>query len=446
MGEKQVSECTPSIKENDAMPSSVNNFDIINVRVTHKTAHVPLLEAVSFKDKANAYTEMRLLDGTQESVLIQTCNRIELYLVSKNGDRTVKSAIQLLESRMPANNLQADKAIEYSVNREALNHLLRVTSGLESMVVGEDQVINQVWNAYLEAEKASASGPVLSLLFNRAVNVGRRVRRETGISKGAVSVGSAAVELAENLLENLNEKKILVMGAGETATLVAKAMARRCLSPIIIANRTHERARRLAEELGGKAVKFDKLNEVLVDADVVLCATSAPHYLLTKELLTQILPSRQNKNDLLVIDISNPRNVEEAVNELPCVELFSIDDLTSIAEQNKLERQKSMQEANEIVDQELVVLERAVKGDSVREIVSGLLSQVEQTRRKELNKALDMMGTMDDRKKRIISDLTNSVLKQAFLPAIESLRKAAENNDVKIIEAATSLFNFKTKK
>ena len=446
MGEKQVSECTPSIKENDTMHSSVNNFDIINVRVTHKTAHVPLLEAVSFKDKTNAYTEMRLLDGTQESVLIQTCNRIELYLVSKNGDRTVKSAIQLLESRMPANNLQADKAIEYSVNREALNHLLRITSGLESMVVGEDQVINQVWNAFLEAEKASASGPVLSLLFNRAVNVGRRVRRETGISKGAVSVGSASVELAENLLENLNEKKILVMGAGETATLVAKAMARRCLSPIIIANRTHERAQRLAEELGGKAVKFDKLNEVLVDADVVFCATSAPHYLLTKELLTQILSSRQNKNDLLVIDISNPRNVEEAVKDLPCVELFSIDDLTSIAEQNKLERQKSMQEANQIVDQELVELERAVKGDSVREIVSGLLSQVEQTRNKELNKALDMMGTIDDRKKHIISDLTSSVLKQTFLPVIESLRKAAENNDVKLIEAATSIFNFKTKK
>jgi glutamyl-tRNA reductase len=446
MGEKQVSECTPSIKENDTMHSSAKNFDIINVRVTHKTAHVPLLEAVSFKDKANAYTEMRLLDGAQESVLIQTCNRIELYLVSKNGDRTVKSAIQLLESRMPPNNLQADKAIEYSVNHEALNHLLRVTSGLESMVVGEDQVINQVWNAYLEAEKASASGPVLSLLFNRAVNVGRRVRRETGISKGAVSVGSAAVELAENLLENLNEKKILVMGAGETATLVAKAMARRCLSPIFIANRTHERAQRLAEELGGKAVKFDRLNEVLVDADIVLCATSAPHYLLTKDLLTKLLPSRQNKNALLVIDISNPRNVEEGIKELPTVELYSIDDLTSIAEQNKLERQKSMQEAKKIVDQELAMLERAVKGDSVREIVSELLTQVEQNRRKELNKALDMMGTIDDRKKRIINDLTSCVLKQAFLPIIENLRKAAENNDVKLIEAATAVFNFKIKK
>ena len=169
----------------------------------------------------------------------------------------------------------------------------------------------------MKLEKANAVGPVLSLLFNRAVNVGRRVRRETGINKGAVSIGSAAVELAENLLGSLNEKKILVMGAGETGTLVAKAMARRCLNPIFIANRTYERALRLAEELCGKAVKFDKLGEVLVDADVVFCSTSAPHYLLTKELVSKLITARQNKNDLLVIDISNPRNVEEAIKELP---------------------------------------------------------------------------------------------------------------------------------
>jgi glutamyl-tRNA reductase len=308
------------------------------------------------------------------------------------------------------------------------------------MVIGEDQVINQVWNAYLEAEKAKVTGPILSLLFNRAVNVGRRVRRETGISKGAVSIGSAAVELAENLMENLNEKTILVMGAGETATLVAKAMARRCLSPIFIANRTHERASRLAEELGGKAVKFDKLNEVLKDADVVLCATSAPHYLLTKEILSKLLPERQNKNELLVIDISNPRNVEEAIKELPGVELYSIDDLTWIAEQNKLERQKSVQEAVKIVDGELEVLERAVKGNSVSEVISELLTQVEQSRQRELDKALNMMGSVDEHKRKIIKDLTNSVLKQTFLPVIENLRKAAQNNDKALLEVATKLF------
>ncbi len=425
------------------MHTSAKNVDVINVRITHKTAHVPLLEAVSFKDKANAYAEIRLLEGTQESVLIQTCNRIELYLVSENGHKTVESAVQYLQNRMPNHAPEAEKSIEYSLNRGTLNHLLRVTSGLESMVIGEDQVINQVWNAYLEAEKAQATGPVLSLLFNRAVNVGRRVRRETGISKGAVSVGSAAVELAENLLRSLHEKKILVMGAGETATLVAKAMARRCLSPIFIANRTHERASRLAEELGGKAVKFDKLNEVLVDADVVICATSAPHFLLTKELLSKLIPARQNKNDLLVIDISNPRNVEETIKGIPYVKLYNIDDLTSIAEHNKQERQKSVQEALRMVGEELSTLERAVKSDSVRGIVSEFLSQIEETRQRELGIAFEKMGELDEHQRKVVSDLTGIMLKQTFLPVIENFRKAAENNETEFIKVAAKLLEIK---
>ena len=425
------------------MYSSAKTHSIINVRITHKTAHVPLLEAVSFKDKANAYAEIRSLDGVQESVLIQTCNRIELYLVSEDGYKTAKSAVEYLVNRASAHTAEASKAIEWAVNREALSHLLRVTSGLESMVIGEDQVINQVWNAYLEAEKANAAGPVLSLLFNRAVNVGRRVRQKTGIDKGAVSVGSAAVELAEKLLETLNEKKILIMGAGETGTLVAKAMARRCLSPIFIANRTYERAVRLAEELCGKAVKFEKLNEVLTDADVVFCSTSAPHYLLTKELLSKLIMARQNKNDMLVIDISNPRNVEESIKELLGVKLYNIDDLTLITERNKLERQKSMQEAHKIIDEELTALERAVKEYSVAEIISDLLSQAEEIRQKELAKTLNIMDELDERQRKIVNDLTCILLKQTFLPVVENFRRAAANNETKLIAVATELLEIK---
>ncbi|MGE5533553.1 MAG: glutamyl-tRNA reductase [Bacillota bacterium] len=417
--------------------------DIVNVRITHKTAHVPLLEAVSFKDKANAYAELRSLDSTKESVLIQTCNRIELYLVSEQGDKTVKSAVEYLENRAASHAKDACKAIEYSVNHEALRHLLRVTSGLESMVIGEDQVINQVWNAYLEAEKAKATGPVLNLLFNRAVNVGNRVRQETGISKGAISVGSAAVELAENLLGNLNDKKILIMGAGETGTLVAKAMARRCLNPIFIANRTYERAWRLAQELGGQAVTFDKLGQVLVDADVVFCCTSAPHYLLTKDLVSWLTAARKNKNNLVLIDLSNPRNVEEALKELSYVKLYNLDDLNLITEHNIKEREKSLEEANEIIDQEIGSLERAVKADSVRDIVSCVLRRVEVRRRKELAKALMMMGELDERQTKIVSDLTNILLKQTFLPVVENLRRAAANQDQELIGVATKLFEIK---
>jgi glutamyl-tRNA reductase len=308
------------------------------------------------------------------------------------------------------------------------------------MVIGEDQVINQVWNSFLEAQKSQATGPVLSLLFNRAVKVGWRVRRETCINKGAVSVGSAAVALAEKLLTSLKEKKILIMGAGETGTLVAKAMARRCLNPLFVANRTYERALRLAQELGGKAVMFDKLGEVLVDADVLFCCTSAPHYLLTKELLSHLITARQNKEELVIIDISNPRNIEACIKDMSGIKLYSIDDLTSIAKQNKLKRQKNAENACRIIDHEITVLERALKADSTNGFVSKMLSNVEEIRQRELCRALIMLDTLDERQKKIVDQLTSILLKQTFLPVVENFRRAAENNDVELIKSVPRLF------
>ncbi len=233
------------------MHSSAKTDHTLNVRITHKTARVPLMEAVAFKDKGKALAEIRSVEGVEECLLLQTCNRIEIYLISEEVNTALNLVKDYLAKRSVANVEEAFRAVETSEDDEAFNHLLRVTSGLESMVIGEDQVLNQVWDAYLEAENAKTLGPILKHLFNRAMTVGRRVRNETGINKGAVSVGSAAVELAVTLLGNLEEKKILVMGAGEIGTLVAKALARRCLSPIFIANRTHDRAVKLAEDLKG---------------------------------------------------------------------------------------------------------------------------------------------------------------------------------------------------
>ena len=252
-------------------------------------------------------------------------------------------------------------------------------------------------------------------------------------------MGSAAVELAENLLSSLNEKKILVMGAGEMGTLVAKSMARRCLSPVFIANRTHERAERLAEELNGQAVKFDKLGEELVDSDVVFCSTSAPHYLLTRDNVSKFLGSRQNKNPLLVIDISNPRNVEKEIAEIPNVNLYNIDDLHLIAEKNKMERAKSIEDASRIIEEEIVGIENAIKTEAVSNIISDLLSQTEETRQRELKKALNMLGDLDEREKKIVDNLTSILLKQTFLPLVENLRQAAANGDSELIEAALKL-------
>jgi len=403
------------------MHSSAKNINIINVRITHKTARVPLMEAVAFKDKRNALKAIRSMKNVDECVLLQTCNRIELYIVSEKGEKVAKKAKDFLAKRAGTMEKEASKAIEYFVNGDSLRHILRLTSGLESMVIGEDQVLNQVWDAYLEAESAKAAGIILKHLFMRAMSVGRRVRKETGINKGAVSIGSAAVELAESLLGKLDQKKVLVMGAGEIGTLVAKALARRCLKPIFIANRTYARAVKLAENLSGRAIKFDKLEEALLDADVVLCSTAAPHYLLTKDLISKFMKQRQNKNDLTIIDISNPRNVEKATQEVEKVKLYDIDDLQLIAEKNKQKRQKSVEKA-------------------VRDIVSLLFSRAEEIRQRELKKALKMLGHVDAKEKKIIEDLTFILLKQTYAPIVENLRLAAKDDDKRLIEVAINLF------
>lgn len=427
------------------MHSSAKTDHTINVRITHKTARVPLMEAVSFKDKEKGLAEIRALENVEECLILQTCNRIELYIVTEVAEETLDLAKKYLANRAVANAEEASKAIEISLDNDTFNHLLRVTSGLESMVIGEDQVLNQVWDAYLIAEKAKTVGPILKHLFNRAMTVGRRVRNETGINKGAVSIGSAAVELAVNLLGNLEDKKILVMGAGEIGTLVAKALARRCLSPIFIANRTYDRAVSLAEDLSGKAVKFDQFEEVLVDADVVICSTGAPHYLLTKDKVSKFMTQRANKNSLVIVDISNPRNVEKAVGEVSGTRLYNIDDLQLIAEKNILERQKSIDNAVKILDEELVVLDQDMKSLSVRLIISSLLSGAEHVRQKELATALGMLGNVDEKKKQILDDLTSILLKQTFIPIVENLRSAAKNGDQRLIETAVKLFE-KTEK
>ena len=380
------------------------------------------------------------LENVEECLLLQTCNRIEIYAVTEEAEKTVNLVKDYWVKKAMGHAEEASKAMETSVDNDAFNHLLRVTSGLESMVIGEDQVLNQVWNAYLEAENAKTVGPIIKHLFNRAMTVGRRVRNETGINKGAVSVGSAAVELAVNLLGNLEDKKILVMGAGEIGTLVAKALARRCLSPIFIANRTHERAVKLAEDLSGQAVMFNQFEEVLVDADVVICSTSAPHYLLTKEMVSRLMKQRTNNNDLVIIDISNPRNVEKTVQEVAATKLYNIDDLQLIAEKNKQEREKSIEKAVKILDKEVVILNQDMKSFSVRLIISSLLSQAEKVRQKELATALSMIGNVDEREREILDDLTSILLKQTFVPIVENLRLAAKNGDEQLIDLAVKLF------
>lgn len=427
------------------MESSTGNINILNARITHHKSRVSLIETVAFQNLKNPLLELCSIANVDECVILQTCNRTELYIVSKDNKNTSKMIMDYLMKRCGAKSKEAARAIEVSLNQDALKHLLRVASGLESMVVGEDQILGQIWGAYSTAESANTVGPVLKTTFTRAVSVGRRVRNETNINRGALSIGSIAVELAETLLGDLNGKNVLVMGAGEMGTLVAKALARCCPNAIFIANRTYERAVKLAEELKGKAVKFDKLEDVLKDADVVICSTAAPHYLLKKESVCRIMKQRSNRGGLMIIDISNPRNVEESVQDIEGVELHNIDDLRVIAERNKEKRQEKAEKASKIVDEALLLLEQDLKAQSVSNIVSSLFLHAEEVRQKEQTKALNMLGKLDSKKRDVIDGLTFEIIEQTLVPIVKNLRKAAKNDDKQTIDVAVKLFGVNKK-
>jgi glutamyl-tRNA reductase len=422
------------------MGAFVENVNIVNARITHHKSSVSLIEAVAFEDLERSLTEFCSMVNVEECVILQTCNRTELYIVSKDNEDVSRMLVEYLITKSGSKIEEANKAIEVSLNRDALKHLLRVTSGLDSMVVGEDQILGQVSEAYLTAASAKTVGPILKTVFNKALSAGRRVRNETEINKGAISMGSIAVELAEKQLGSLRGRNVLVMGAGETGTLVAKALASCFPNTIFIANRTYNRALKLAKELKGKAVRFDKLEEALQDADVVICSTAAPHYLLTKKSVSKIMKQRKDRNDCMIIDISNPRNVEKSVQEIEGVKLHNIDDLRAIAGRNKEKRQGKVRSAAKIVDEALDLLEQDLKAQSVNDVVSSLFLRAEEIRKKELMKALKMLGKIDKKKKGVIDALTFEIIEQTLVPIVANLRKAATNNDKQLIDIAVKLF------
>jgi glutamyl-tRNA reductase len=425
---------------NPTMPLPVQVLDIVNVRMTFRKAKVPLLEAVSFRDKGRAYAEIFALGRINECVILQTCNRVELYLVTPEGENVARKLSDYLANRADAMRDEALKAIETALNHEALMHLLHVASGLDSMIIGENEILSQVWNAYLEAESFKAAGPILRTAFKKAVSVGKRVRTETSISRGPSSFGAVAVKLAESLLGGINGRNVIVIGAGEMGTCVAKALARHKPHAIFVANRTYDRAVKLAEEVGGKAIKFDMLEEALVEADVAICTTAAPHYVLTRDSVCRILERRRRNSDLLIIDISNPRNVEKSIKELAGVKLYDIDDFQAIVERSLEEKRKSMEKALEIVEKELPSLFKELKEQSVRELISRIVSRAEDVRKEELARALKMLGSIGDRERKVIGDLTNAILKRILLPMVESLKAAALNDDEQLIEETVKLF------
>ena len=396
---------------------------ILNLRVDHKIADIQSMEIIS-KDIDDIFQSLQEKYSVGDYVEISTCNRKEYYIYNN----FIPEDEKLLSHE--------NKNIVIDYGQSAIMHLLRMTSGLESMIVGEDQILGQVKDAKHKAVKNHHCGKVLDAVFTKAIHVGQVVRNKTNINKGAVSIGSAAIDLAEKHIGNLDDKSVLVIGAGKMGKLVAKALAEKDLNAIFVANRTFYVAVELAKDLGGEAILFNDLDEFLASADLVISATSAPHPIITKNRLLDI---DMNYKELMMVDIANPRDISDDVAELG-VKSFNIDDLREIADENTNLRKKEFGEAENIINEEFILLKESFKIMEVDDILGNLRTSMEEIRERETQKATVKLSDVDGSAK-ILNNLTNSIVNKIFFDISKNLKKAAKEGNTDIINAAEYIFN-----
>lgn len=424
-----------------------------NMRVTHHNVDVPTLEILSFTDTKKAMQEIKNLESVNECVVIQTCNRVEIFAAVKDVETAhheisgylMSSAISNTKERLNKRNLDLTSeeflekmkniskdihnAVEEDTHIQALNHLLRLTTGLESMIIGENQIIGQVKEAYENAKKLNTTGLFFNNIFPKAINVGKRVRKETEISRGAVSIGSAGVELAENILKTLSGKNAMIIGAGEMGRLVAVSLKDKDLDILFVANRTPEKAVEIAEQIGGVVIKFEDIKKGIRNSDVLITATGSKEPIITKKLLKEAFENR-TKEKLLIIDLATPRDVENDTEGECDVKLLNIDDLRTIAEKNKKIREKEAKKAEKIIEREIVLLESQLYHVDVDDVIKAVFNNAEKIRKKELEKAIKILGNgIGDKEKKVIDDLTKVIIKRSMTPIADKIRKAAETGD-----------------
>ena len=339
------------------MPEPTDTSEhLVCLGLNYRTTPVEVREKVAYPEAQvpSAVRELLELPGFTESVVLSTCNRVELYAVHGLGDAVAAQAT-LREHLVKRFGLAADQAealVTYGLaSGETARHLFRVVSGLDSMVLGETEIFGQVKAAYKTAHEAGSTGRVLNKLFQRAFATGKKVRNDTSIQRGSTSVGSVAVDLAEKI-HDLRECRVMLIGAGEMSRTCAQSLLSRGAKSIIVSNRNYERAVELATEMKGSAIKFDEWEASMHEVDVIISSTSAPHFVIHPEQIRQVMRKRRWE-PLLIIDIAVPRDVDPQVNEIEGVYLYDIDALQAIADEGRRERERQLAACEKIIEDQL---------------------------------------------------------------------------------------------
>ena len=378
---------------------------------SHKKCSVEELEEIAERLNPSIFADDPRVCGY---VVIKTCNRVEAYISSEKARKVLEEVV---------NQLKLEKSGIF-VGKDAIEHLMRVACGLEAMIVGEDQILGQIKKCYLESKLEGMMDRLLDMAFDRAIKTAKRARSETRINEGSVSIGSAAVELAEHITGGLEGKSILVIGAGEMGTLVARAISEKKLNAMFIANRTYERAKRLAEEVGGKAAKLGEKEKCLCVCDVAISTTSAPHYVLDYDSMARIMAHRRTDNDLLIIDIANPKDVEERVSEIDGIRLYDLDSLYGISEENLKKRLSEVCKVELIIREEIERFKTILNREEIERVIALIHKHGSRIREEEKRKALGYIDKGRDPKE-VLEGFSHAVLSKTFHLPTRILRSYA---------------------
>ncbi|MEE8354818.1 MAG: glutamyl-tRNA reductase [Candidatus Bathyarchaeia archaeon] len=411
---------------------------LVNLSLTHKNAEITLLEAAFFPEIPDALNDMLAQKGVEECFILQTCNRVELFALTY-GEDSIPGLLQWWRTNLAGMEDEFDEAVESSASRDALLHLLRLSAGLESMVVGEDQILGQLQKSCAEARDCGAVGPLLDLIMFKVLTSGRAIRKATGINRGAVSIGTVAVNLVEESLGNLDGRPVGIVGAGETATLVGKYLIHEKRPELFVSNRTQRRGEALAKLLGGRAVPLKAVSKLLSTVDAIFVATSAPQPVITREIIEAATGARSGR-EIFVVDLSQPRNVEESVGLVPGVTLYNIDDLRRVSQRNLDARLEAAKATEALILVELESLEAILRREMVEPVVSAIWSSADEIRSRELERALEKMEGINADQRTTIEKLSRVLVTRLLHNPIEALRDAAVNENFETIRTAEALF------
>jgi glutamyl-tRNA reductase len=410
---------------------------LLTTGVSHKTAPVEVRESLAFREEAlpEALADLKAREGVAEAVILSTCNRVEITVTTEDHTDSQSVVDGFLADYKAVDPARIATHIYRYEGRDAIHHLFRVAASLDSMVVGEPQILGQLKSAYAAAKSCGALCGWLEALLTRSFSVAKRVRSETGIGQMAVSVSYAAVELARKIFGDLRHRTVMIVGAGKMSELAARHLRRCGASQVFVTNRTYERAMEMARLFQGTPVEYTRFSSMLPEIDILITSSGAPHYILRKEDVQRVIAARRQK-PMFLIDIAVPRNIEPAVNDIDNVFLYDIDDLQEVVNANVRERRKEAGHAEALVAEEVERTIARLKAAEVTPTIVRLQEQLEQIRIAEIEKARRRHGPFTSEQEQAIEAITRGIVNKIAHGPISELRNYAAHPEGAHVVAA----------